>query len=666
MAIKSGKRILTGALSALLLGASTGGTMAAEPTRLFWGDTHLHTGNSFDVYLFGTPTATPATAYRFAKGLPVINPATGARWQLHTPLDFLVVADHAELLGSFTRLFDGDQTLAQTKSGKAYLKMGGNGSSNELQAIYSSLLTTAAGGDGGIDLSMQDIYRDLHAGDKRRDAWQDYIDVADSYNEPGKFTTLIGFEWSSQPGGSNLHRVVFTAQDKTYARKFLPFSQLESGDPRALWAWLEKTSTETGADFVAIPHNANLSVGLMFPAHDLQGKPLDKAYAQARSKWEPVVEVTQIKGDSEAHPQLSPTDEFADFETYGFILIPDGGSPGPTEADYVRSGLKRGLEQGAKLGVNPFKAGLIGSSDSHTGISAVEESNFGGKGQHDATPTQRPQPTGIGSSKGWDMGAAGFVGVWASENTRQAIFDAFQRKEVYASTGPRIALRFFAGWNFGKHDYKAGDMVEIGYSKGVPMGGDLVPTEKAAAPQFLLAAMKDPLGANLDRVQIVKGWLDASGKAREKIFDVVWSGERKIAATGKLPAVGNTVDLQTANYRNTIGAASLAARWVDPEFDPGQAAFYYARVLEIPTPRYSLYDAIALNIDPATTGHPATIQERVYSSPIWYTALAVLLGVARLFQDYCWSFSCREIPVCAFRFLPASLRVSLPNHCSFG
>jgi hypothetical protein len=323
------------------------------------------------------------------------------------------------------------------------------------------------------------------------------------------------------------------------------------------------------------------------------------------------VEVTQIKGDSETHPALSPTDEFADFETYNFALTPDGTRPEPTKADYVRSGLRRGLELEKKIGVNPYKVGMIGSSDTHTGISAIEETNFAGKGQHDATPEQRSHPTGIGSSKGWDMGAAGWVGVWAESNTRQSIVDAFQRKEVYATTGPRITLRFFGGFDFTEDDLNS--ILDSGYGRGVPMGGDLNQTGEKA-PTFMITALKDPDAANLDRIQVVKGWLKENGESEEKIYDVALSDGREDGTV----KVGNTVDLETGKYTNTIGDPELSAVWTDPDFDPGQNAFYYVRVLEIPTPRYSLLDALALGIDVKDTGHPATIQERVYSSPIWY------------------------------------------------
>lgn len=601
---------LTAAMNSLLAVAGS----SSIASHVYWGDTHLHTSNSFDVYLFNTPTSTPDTAYRFAKGLPVISPTTGTRWQLQTPLDFLVIADHAEALGSIPALFDGNPLFAESPTGKILLDVAGKQDDDGLLRVYQELARAGSGlkSEYGIDPRM--LVRDLHAGTKRQGAWETTMDAAERHNDPGKFTAFIGWEWTSQPGGGNLHRVVFTSRDKSVAEQFLPFSSLESQDPEKLWAWLEQTSATTGADFVSIPHNSNVSDGKMFALKRLNGKSMDVDYARTRMKWEPVIEVTQIKGDSETHPLLSPNDEFADYESYSFILTPDGRTPDPTEADYARSALKNGLKLGQELGVNPFKFGLIGSTDAHTGMSAVEEKNFAGKGQHDALPAQRPRPTGLGSALGWDMGAAGLVAAWAPENTRREIFDAFTRKEVYATTGTRIQLRFFGGYNFSRSDQRKRDIAAVGYKKGVAMGGDLDQPPRRKSPGFLIQALKDPNGANLDRIQVVKGWLDETNQSHEKVFDVALSNGRRDGSD----AVGNTVDLSTGAYTNDIGDAQLTVVWKDPEFDASRPAFYYVRVLEIPTPRYSLYDAIALGIEPEETGRPATIQERAYSSPIWY------------------------------------------------
>ncbi len=581
-------------------------------TRPLWGDTHLHTSYSFDVYLFGTPAATPDTAYRFARGEAVTSPTTGETWQLERPLDFLIVSDHAELLGNVARVFAGDADVAETKTGRALRAEGGSGQGDDLLKAYSYLVNVATGiiEDTKHDLTATDIYADLQGGDRRTGVWRNIVETADRHNTPGEFTTFIGWEWTSHPGGANLHRVVFTPADAATAGQFLPFSQMESDRPEDLWAWLDATRTQTGADFMAMPHNSNVSMGRMFQLEDSDGNPIDADYARQRSQWERVVEVTQIKGDSETHSLLSPVDEFADFETWNFVMIPSGPTPDPVAAEYVRTALKRGLEIEARTGVNPYKFGLIGSTDSHTTLSTASETNFSGKGQKDSRPELRSSPTGLGSSRGWDMGAAGLVAAWAAENSRQAIFDAFKRREVYATTGTRISLRFHAAADEGAVDTAQGAVPP----NAVPMGGEI---STASTPVFLVQALKDPEGANLDRIQIVKAWVDADGQSHEQVFDIAWSGDREPDNDGKLPAVGNTVDLATGKYKNTIGAAELNATWRDPSFNAGESALYYVRVLEIPTPRYSLLDAIALGIDVAETGRPATLQERAYSSPIW-------------------------------------------------
>lgn len=600
------------ALAIFVMLVSTGAFAQEQPTstELFWGDTHLHTGLSFDAYTFGT-TGRPDTAYRYAKGLPVIHPVTGVLSQMEIPLDFLIVADHAEGLGVVARLLEGEAPdVAKTKAGQFVIETGADGNQEALDDVYNGLTLVGSGLPNDTGLTMLDLPA-LH-GESIRPAWYETIDAADAHNRPGEFSAIIGWEWTSQPGGANYHRVIFMPQDASVARQFLPFSSLESEDPERLWAWLDIQQEKTGAEFLAIPHGPNISAGLMFSRSNFAGEPMNSAYAQTQARFEPAIEVTQIKGDSETLSIFSPDDQFADFETYSFLSIPGAETPDPTEGDYVRSGLRTGLQLGEQLGTNPFKMGMAGGTDSHTGLPAVEEASFGGKSGHDSRPEKRSGPSGVGASRGWDMGAAGFTGVWAEENTRRAIFEAFRRKEVYASTGPRISVRFFGGSGFRKSDLKR-DAAAKGYKKGVPMGGDL--SIEDGSPSFLVAAMKDPNGANLDRVQIVKGWLKADGTTAERVYDVALSDER----TDGSELVGNTVDLTTAEYSNDIGAPMLSAVWEDPDFNLSESAFYYARVLEIPTPRYSLYDAIALGIDVAETGHPATIQERAYTSPIWYS-----------------------------------------------
>ncbi len=583
-----------------------------DEKQLLWGDTHLHTSYSFDAYLFQNHSADPDTAYRYAKGLPVIHPYHRARIQIETPLDFLVVADHAEMASVPLRIFSGDETLLNTQFGKDVLPLIEAGRGGE---VFSALVAAATGGDTSITT-------ELRSDAIRTPPWMDIIEAAERHNDPGKFTTLIGWEWSSIPDAANLHRVVFMSDGGDVARKFLPFSSLQSNKPEDLWNWLDQTTRETGANFVAIPHNMNISKGQMFALQDSEGRPIDAAYARTRMKWEPVAEVTQIKGDSETHPALSPSDEFADFETYRFLIDtrPDTDHLATvTRGDYARGALLRGLELEQSIRVNPYKFGMIGSTDAHTGMSSAEEDNFHGKMALDSIPEKKSERRISGDGpKGWNMSAQGMAAVWAEENTRESIVEAFKRKEVYATTGPRIQLRTFAGWEFRDRDARARDLAKVGYAKGVPMGGDLSLAPKGKVPGLLIQAVRDPKGANLDRIQVVKGWIDESGKAREKVYTVVASDNRQIDSDGRVAAVGNTVDLATARYENSIGDAELTVVWKDPSFDPSVRAFYYVRVLQIPTPRHSLYDAVALQ-QPLADEFKPTIQERAYSSPIWYT-----------------------------------------------
>jgi hypothetical protein len=449
--------------------------------------------------------------------------------------------------------------------------------------------------------------------------WAKNLDAATKHNRPGKFTTFAAWEYTPTPDGANLHRIVITDSEPEKAKAYLPYSANDSGNPEDLWRWLAKTNVETGADFVSIPHNSNISKGRMFAMVDFEGRPLTADYARLRSQWEPIVEVTQIKGTSETHPALSPDDDFAAFEFFGRLIEAREDAehaPTVTPADYVRSALKTGLEFEAALGVNPFKLGMIGSTDSHSGLPSAEENNFTGKFGFDVIPENKKPGAVVSELSGWDMSASGLAAVWAKENTREEIFAAFRRREVYATTGPRMAVRFFGGFDFSDADLAATDLAAVGYAKGVPMGADL--TGAGAAPSFLIQAVKDPKGANLDRVQVVKGWLGPDGKAREKVFDAVWSAGRGRDANGKLAPVGDTVDIPSASYSNAIGAAELVTVWRDPEFDASQKAFYYLRVLEIPSPRNSTYDAAALG-EPPPEGYAAAIQERAYTSPIWYS-----------------------------------------------
>ena len=564
---------------------------AESPTgkTLYWGDTHLHTSYSPDAFLMQNQTADPDTAYRWAKGLPVVHPLHRSRIQIGTPLDFLVVSDHGEFMGVIPRLLQGDPDLAETPSGKKFLELTAAGRGDE---AFADLIRQVNEAKPSPDFHNEGINRSV---------WGEIMDAAERHNDPGTFTAFLGWEWSSTPGGANLHRVIMMRDGKAVGDQFIPYTSFDSPDPEDLWQWLARTAETTGGEFLAIPHNSNISNGLMFPLADSDGNPIDADYAAARMRWERVAEITQIKGDSETHPQLAPTDEFADYETYEHLIaVGDFAAEAAVNpADYVRSALSAGVGLATTIGANPYQFGLIGSTDSHSGMASAEENNFHGKFALDSTPENLRRPI-IGKATGSEMSAAGLVAVWAAENTREALFEAFSRREVYATTGPRIRVQFSA---------TQGD-------NQVTMGGEL---NGAGAPTFVVSALKDPKDANLDRIQIIKGWSNAAGETREQIFDVALSDGRTVGGDGKVPAVGNTVDTTTGMYENSIGSAELSAEWTDPAFDDSVNAYYYARVLQIPTPRHTLYGAIALGIDPAELKEPATLQERAYTSPIWYT-----------------------------------------------
>ncbi|MEQ1931409.1 MAG: DUF3604 domain-containing protein [Parvularculaceae bacterium] len=638
--------------TALLAAALAIGSFAASaqtPDKLLWGDTHLHTNLSVDAYLLGNRSADADTAYRFAKGEPVIHPGHRARTQLRTPLDFLAVTDHAELMGVPYRLLTvGDERLTRTKLGQRIKQLVAEGRGEDAFGLFI-LAINAAGAEnpqrtkfglfdllgwrfkaliGKVDAqqvatqwlnSDPRLLEDLDQEEITRVSWETNLAAAERHNEPGKFTSLVGWEYSPTPDGANLHRIVLSSIDGAKARAFIPFSANDDPSPEGLWKWLDQQTRATGAMFTAIPHNSNISKARMFAALNFDGSPLTAEFAQLRAAWETVAEVTQIKGTSETHPAISPNDEFAAFEFFNQLIEAREDAqhePTTTRADYVRGALLTGLEQEQKLGVNPFKLGMIGSTDTHSGLSSAEETNFTGKFARDGTPESKSWGPS-GRLNGWAMSASGVAAIWARDNTREEILSAIKRREVYGTTGPRIRLRFFGGYAFAAEDATASDVAAVGYGKGIPMGQTLTPAADAAAPSFLIQAVKDPVDANLDRVQVVKGSLGPDGQARERVFDVAWSGERTIGADGKLPAVGDTVDRVAAKYENSIGEAYLATVWRDPEFDPAAKAFYYVRVLQIPTPRNSLYDSVALQ-QPPPEGYPQVIQERAYSSPIWY------------------------------------------------
>ena len=599
-----------------------------QSTTLLWGDTHLHTNNSFDAFLNGNKSVTPSDAYRFAKGEPVIHAYNRTRVQIQTPLDFLVVSDHAEFLGGIKDIyFDGigiedpgliERLVVWYREREIREAI----DSGQGQAFFNNILPKP-GNPREAAKNWADNLGDPvpGAGISARNAWHALLDTADQHNTPGKFTAFAGWEWSSQPGGANLHRVVVTNADATSGRTFMPFASTDSPYPEDLWAWLERTEKETNKDtdanvrFLSIPHNPNVSKGVMFDTKTLRGNVIDSDYASQRQRYEPVVETTQIKGDSETHELLSPDDEFAKFETYAHYLSVANEDYVVRKGDYVRSALKSGLGIEQDIGVNPFKVGMIGSTDSHTGLSTAEEPNFWGKFATDSIPENK-NSSALGGAAGWTMSASGLAAVWAVENTREAILDAMFRREVYATTGTRIRVRFFGGWAFQASHLD--DIAGHGYDHGVPMGGTLTRTSDASgAPQFLIFAAKDPMSAGLDRVQMVKGWIDESGETFEQVTDVVWSGERQLT-NGKLPPLPDTVSRTTGKPALDAGKATLSALWTDPDFQEGQFAFYYVRVLEAPTARHSLMDRIALGKENADD-YPDVIQERAYTSPIWYS-----------------------------------------------
>ncbi|MFO0688248.1 MAG: DUF3604 domain-containing protein [Myxococcota bacterium] len=612
------------------------------PTEVLWGDTHLHSSWSPDANAGGNTRIDPDTAFRFAKGETVTG-HNGEPVRLRRPLDFLVVADHSEYMGLYPMLEAKDPDLLANATGARWAALIAEGKRAQVGSEF------AMGLPSGQDLIKSPAFQ--------RSVWKRVIENAERHDDPGRFTAFIGYEWSSMPRGANLHRIVLFADGAEKVSQVVPFRSIDSTDPEALWRYLADYERKTGGRALAIPHNSNLSAGRMFELVDMGGQPFSKAYARERARWEPIVEATQIKGDSETAPRLSPDDEFADYGTWDAEA---GMTPAPHEdwmyeAEYVRSALGLGLVEEKRLGVNPFAFGLIGSTDAHTGLATADDADFWGKFNSNEPHADRAsepwaknflpppgseahrqfQAAGFADrerptqSMTWRLVASGFAAVWARDNTRAEIFDAMRRRETYATTGPRMVVRFFGGWSFAPGDADVPDLAAIGYAKGVPMGAVLppqtatagaAPKPGAAAPSFLISALRDPEGANLDRIQVVKQWIDDGGRRRERIFDVALSGGRRVDQTGRSrESVGETVDLEKATYSNTIGASLLSTVWRDPDFDARRSAVYYVRVLEIPTPHWTTYDAVRFGT-PRPAGHPGTTQERAYTSPIWYVA----------------------------------------------
>ena len=561
-------------------------------TDVYWGDTHVHTHLSWDAYSKGN-RLTPDEANRFAKGETVIAD-NGQAVRLRRPLDFLMVADHSQNFGVLSHLAAGNPLLLEKDASKPLLELLKNIPATVREALSASSDQTLKdlGEHAGSIKRLWSTYD--YGADRRfmRQVWDDVIVTAERHNDPGRFTSFIGYEWSPKV----IHRNVIFRDGEVRTSQVLPYSSFDSINPEDLWVYLKDYEDRVGGHVISVPHNPNLG-GDMFRLATFHGQSLTPEYAQLRSRFEPLTEVTQIKGDSETHPLVSPGDPFADYETWP--VNDKNPIREQKQLRYARPALMNGLDLGIKLGTNPFKFGMIGSTDSHTSLATADEDNFWGGGS-----TTEPSPYRMSS---WYLSAAGYAAVWARENTREALFDAMKRKETYASTGPRITMRFFGGWDFTGKDAARPDLAHAGYTKGVPMGGDLTQAPAGKSPVFLIHAVKDPDGANLDRTQVIKGWRDTQGGLHEKIYDVAMSED----------ADGSTV--QDVTYMNSIGNPELSVTWTDPDFDRRSPAFYYLRVLEIPTPRWTAYDATFYGIEAVPDKIPLVTRERAYSSPIWYT-----------------------------------------------
>ncbi len=584
------------------------------PTRVYWGNQHLHTSLSVDAGALGLKVD-DEISYRFARGEEVTT-TTGQRVKLARPLDWVVISDHAEAYGGIVELLEGNPTLLADPTLKRWRDMIMAGGKEAFGAAWEIIRAN----------SEKKIPAPWRNPAVVGSAWERHVKMTEKYNDPGRFTAFNGYEYTSMPEGDNLHRNVVFRDGADKILQTLPFSGLDSENPEDLWKVLATYEEKTGGHALVIPHNPNLSGGRMFAVVDTFDKPFTARYAEERARWEVLVEVVQTKGQSESAPFLSPTDEFANFEIWDKMNL--GGLKLHQDAffknEYAREALKNGLKLERQLGTNPFKFGLAGGTDQHIGLTAAEEENYFGVTPMDEPKADRWQGvfSKLGDTKvmNWEMSAAGYTAVWATENTREAIWDAMKRKEAYATSGTRMIVRFFGGWDFDKADAETRNPGITGYTKGVPMGGDLTAAPAGKAPTFLVAALKDPIGANLDRMQIIKGWVDAKGETHEKVYDVVWgdADKRKPGPDGKLPTVANTVDEANDTWTNTIGDPELIAVWTDPDFDPSLRAFYYARVIEIPTPRWTAYDAKRFGVTMAKEV-PMSLQERGYTSPIWYT-----------------------------------------------
>ncbi len=612
--------------SEMLSGAYTGKAYSPYAKRTFperplWGEHHLHTSLSLDAGGFGNKVGL-RDAYRLARGEEIMA-SSGQPVRLARPLDWLAITDHSDGMGFTSDVIAALPIVTKYEQGARWSK-GFNAGGQEAVDTTLDLIQTFA--QAKMD---PEIFANYSPGSRRyATIWDDVINAAEEFNDPGRFTTFIGFEWTSLVKGANMHRNVIFRDNGDRARQVVPyttFAPVGSIDPLDLYKYLEDYEARTNGAAMTFAHNGNLSNGIMFPM-DAQytGRKLDKFYVEQRAKWERMYEITQIKGDGEAHPFLSPDDEFADYGTWdvGNLDLSEAKTNDMLAGEYAREALKRGLVLEAKLGTNPYKFAISGATDSHTSLPTAEEDNFFGKHTgYEPSPERLTHPfmkNENGEIFSWQQVASGYTAVWAKENTRASLFDAMDRKEIYATTGPRMAVRFFGGWDYTEADLNSRQPSFAGYSKGVPMGGDLTAAPDGKSPSFMVFALRDPIGANLDRVQIIKGWLDGDGNTHEKVYDVAWSDGREIGGDGHLPPVGNTVDVANANWTNTIGKAELGTVWTDPDFDASQSAFYYVRVLEIPTPPWYVYDAFRFGVE-IPKDAPTSQQERAYTTPIWYT-----------------------------------------------
>jgi len=600
--------------SALIAANAFAADSAGEPGRsasgknplknVYFGEQHLHTQNSPDAFAAGS-RQTWDEAFRYGRGEEVTMHTLSSKNKIkrRTPYDFMAITDHAEYFGVMPRMIDPKDPLAKSPLAKRLQK----NDPTAVGDILHDILTST----GRPELTRPKLLRDN---------WKNYVKVANKYNDPGKFTTLIAFEWTSIPNGRNMHRNVFFRNDDGPRA---PFSSFDSFLPEDLWTYQE-IQRNAGIDNFAIPHNGNVSDGWMFSPNKFLAGPMDARYAKRQALNEPLTEIIQTKGSSDTHPAMSPNDEFANFELFPNMI--NVGQPSQIKYGYIRQGLVEGMILENTLGSNPFKMGIVSGADAHSGYSNNEEFNFhGSHGALEDTPKKRLNPVINASGEMPSLlGSAGATAVWAEENTRASIFDAMQSKETYGTSGTLIRLRFFGGWNYPENLNKDKNFVKKSYAGGVPMGRDLKPKpSKAKAPTFAVWAQKDPESGNLDRIQIIKGFINKWGRTDEKIFEVAQSDGRKPdVKTGKVKPVGNTVDVKTATYTNDIGDTQLSAVWTDPDFDPAQKAVYYVRVLEIPTPRWSTFDSVKSGL-PIPEGVPTTIQERAWSSPIWYTPEAM-------------------------------------------